>query len=46
MVVPGEVNTRGVLVRWGILEARDAHYPLYLALEESMDHLLIHCHNH
>jgi hypothetical protein len=46
MVVHSKINTRGVLVMWGILKARDAYYPLYLALEESMDHLLIHYNNH
>jgi hypothetical protein len=45
MAIFGKINTRGVLVCRGILDARDASCPFCLVLEESVDHVLIHCPN-
>ena len=46
MNILGKINTKGVLIMKGIFEAKDTNYLLYLVFEESIDHLLIHCHNH
>jgi len=45
MVILNKINTRGVLVRRGILGINDAMCPLCMStFVELVDHLTIHCH--
>nr|XP_034930821.1 uncharacterized protein LOC118061489 [Populus alba] len=46
MAIINRLNTRGVLVRRGVLDSSHSNCPICQVEEESVDHLLLHCHNH
>jgi hypothetical protein len=46
MALIKKINTRSMLVRRGILDISVAACPICLAEEESVDHILLHCHKH
>ena len=46
MAIINNINTRSMLVNRGILDIFDATRPICLAEEESIDHILLYCHNH
>jgi hypothetical protein len=46
MAIINRLNTRGVLVRRGVLDSSDSNCPICLVEEESVDHLILHCHKH
>jgi len=46
MTIINRLNTRGVLVRRGVLECLNFNCPICLVEEESVDHLILHCHKH
>ena len=46
MAIINKLNTRGVLVRRGVLDSSNSNCPICLVEEESVDHLLLHCHKH
>jgi hypothetical protein len=40
------INTRCMLVQIGILDSSESNCPICLVEEESVDHILLHCHKH
>ena len=46
MAIINRINTRCMLVRRGILGSSESNYPICLMEEESIDHILLHCHKH
>jgi hypothetical protein len=46
MAIIKKINTRSMLVRRGILDISTVACPICLAEEESVDHILLHCHKH
>jgi hypothetical protein len=46
MAILGKINTRGILVKRGILDSNEANCPLCMLCEETIDHALLHCYKH
>jgi hypothetical protein len=46
MAIINRINTRCLLIRRGVLGSSESNCPICLAKEESVDHILLHCHKH
>jgi hypothetical protein len=46
MTIINRLNTQGVLVRRSVLDRSDSNCPNCLVEEESVHHLILHCHKH